>query len=126
VISGLIVGSDAFIDRMRSLLDEKPGDRGVPQLEHLRGRPTVEAIMAAVGEHFGVDASRWTPGHRTDDASRAVAAYLARRRFGHPAGKVAEALGYRSPSSVTRAVARVESRNQKLRRTATQLEKALH
>ncbi len=99
-LEGMLLGSDAFIDRMRSLLDEKPTDRNVPQLEHLRGRPTVEAIMAAVGEHFGVDTSRWTPGHRTDDASRAVAAYLARRRFGHPAGKVAEALGYRSPSTL--------------------------
>ncbi len=82
--------------------------------------------MAAVGEHFGVDTSRWAPGHRTDDASRAVAAYLARRRFGHPAGKVADALGYGSPSSVTRAVARVESGNEELHRAATKLEKALH
>ena len=125
-LEGMLVGSDAFVGRIRGLLDEKPTDRSVPQLEHLRGRPTVAAIMEAVGEHFGVDTSRWAPGHRTDDASRAVAAYLARRGFGHPAGKVAEALGYRSPSSVTRAVSRVESSNEELRRTAKQLERALH
>ena len=60
-----------------------------------------------------------------DDASRAVAAYLARRRFGHGAGKVAEALGYRSTGSMTRAVARVESGNADLRRTAGKLEERL-
>ncbi len=125
-LAGVLVGSDAFFGRVRRLLDEKPTDRGVPQLDHLRGRPTVEAIKEAVGAHFGVDTSRWTPGHREDDASRAVAAYLARRRFGHPAGKVADALGYRIPSSVTRAVARVESGNDELNRTATRLESTLN
>ena len=60
-----------------------------------------------------------------DDASRAVAAHLARRRVGHEAGKVAAALGYRSTSSVTRAVARVESGNDDLRRTAGKLEARL-
>jgi REP element-mobilizing transposase RayT len=124
-LEGMLVGSEAFVDRIRGLLEEKPTARSVPQLEHLRGRPTVAAILKAVGEHFGVDTSRWAPGQRTDDASRAVAAYLARRRFGHPAGQVAEALGYRSPSSVTRAVARVESGDDDLRRTATRLEKSL-
>ncbi len=41
-------------------------------------------------------------------------------------GEVADALGYRSGSSVTRAVARVESGTEKLRRTATKLERSLH
>ncbi len=83
-------GSIGFLGRVRSLLEEKPTDRSVPQLEHLRGRPTVEAIKEAVGAHFGVDTSRWAPGRREDNASRAVAAYLARRCFGHPAAKVAD------------------------------------
>ena len=67
-----------------------------------------------------------TYGWRTNDARRAVTAYLARRRFGHPAGEVAKALGYRSGSSVTRAVARVESGTEQLRRTAAKLEGRLH
>ena len=125
-LEGMLLGSDAFVARIRGLLDNRPTDRSVPQLEHLRHRPSVDAIMRVVGEHFGVDTSGWTPGRRTDDASRAVAAYLARRRFGHAAGKVAEALGYRSPSSVTRALARVESGNDHLRRTAAKLERKLH
>ena len=54
-----------------------------------------------------------------------MAAYLARRRFGHPAGEIAVLLGYRTASSVTRAVARIESGGNKLHRTATKLENAL-
>lgn len=124
-LEGMLLGSDRFVARIRRLLDDRPTDRGVPQLEHLRQRPPVEEIVRVVAEHFKVDATSWQPGHRTDDASRAIAAYLARRRFGHPAGKVAKALGYRSASSVTRAVARVESGAEKLRRTTTKLERRL-
>jgi len=124
-VERMLLGSDAFVARIRGLLDERPTDRSVPQLEHLRERPSVEAISRVVGEYFGVDTSRWAPGRRTDDASRAVAAYVARRRFGHGAGKVAEALGYRSTGSVTRAVATVESGNDDLRRTARKLEERL-
>ena len=85
----------------------------------------MEEVVRVVAAHFGVDATRWSPGRRTNDASRAVAAYLARRRFGHPAGEVAKALGYRSGSSVTRAVARVESGTEQLQRTAAKLERRL-
>ncbi|MDY0169829.1 MAG: hypothetical protein RBS80_25015 [Thermoguttaceae bacterium] len=51
-----------------------------------------------------------------------MAAYLARRRFGHPAGEIAVVLGYRTASSVTRAVARIESGSNKLDHAATKLE----
>jgi len=124
-VQGMLLGSESFVARIRSFVDARPTDRNVPQLEHLRPRPSVETIVRVVAGHFGVDASGWLPGRRIDDASRAVAAYLARRRFGHPAGKVAEALGYRSGSSVNRAVARVESGNESLRRTAEKLERDL-
>ncbi len=43
----------------------------------------------------------------TDDASRAVAAYLARRRCGHPAGKVADAVSVHGSEISRRALAPV-------------------
>ena len=75
---------------------------------------------------WGSSTTLWSRGRRSDDASRAVAAYLARRRFGYPAGTVAEALGYRNASSIPRAVARVESGKQRLQRTVAELERSLH
>jgi len=123
-LEGMLLGSDAFVASVRRLLDDRPPDRSIPQLQHIRSRPSLEEIVRVVGEHFGQDTTLWSPGCRSDNASRAVAAYLARRRFGHPAGEVAEALGYRSASSITRAVARIESGNQRLKRTVTKLERS--
>lgn len=56
------------------------------------------------------DRKRWIQWlQRTVDLSRAVAAYLARRRYGYPATAVAAALGYRGHISVHYAIARLES-----------------
>jgi len=67
----------------------------------------------------------WAPGRRQADASRAVAAYLARRRFGYRAREVAAALGYASHGGVVAAVRRIETAGPNLRRTVTKLERAI-
>jgi len=105
---------------MRGLLRERPADAGLPQLQRLRPRPSLSAIVETVAEHFGCDASGWQPGRRFDDAPRAVAAYLARRHFRHPAREVSAALGYGSHGGVHNAVRRVDA-NDQLRQTAEQL-----
>jgi len=124
-LGGLLLGSSAFVDRVRRLLGEKPEDLDVPQLGHLRPRPTLEAITAAVATHFDVDAADWVPGRRSNHAARAVAAYLARRRFGYPATAVAATLGYRDHAGVGRAIRRVEQGTAQLRRTVKRLETKL-
>jgi chromosomal replication initiation ATPase DnaA len=65
--------------------------------------------VAAAADHFGCAADEWSSGRRSDAIGRAVAAFLARRRFGYPMGAIAEALGYRRHSSVGTAVSRVEA-----------------
>jgi len=107
-IGGLLVGSMAFLDRIQGLIEGRPTDKAVPQLANLRARPSLGAICGAVASHFGRAAESWAEGTRSDDASRAVAAYLARRHFGYSARDVAAALGYRSHGSVRNALARVE------------------
>jgi REP element-mobilizing transposase RayT len=107
-IGGLVVGSAGFLERIRALLEGRPVDKALPQLAKLRPRPSLEAICGVVASQFGRAADSWAEGTRSDDASRAVAAYLARRRFGYSAREVAEALGYRSHGSVRNALLRVE------------------
>ena len=84
----------------------------------MRPRPELERIVEEVADHFGRDPDAWGRGRRVDDASRAVAAYLARRCFGYSASRVAAVLGYRSHSAVANAVVRIESAGPAVRRTA--------
>ena len=105
----MLLGSPAFVDRVRRLLGERPEDPDVPELGHLRLRPTLAAIVAAVARHFDVE----------------VAAYLARRRFGYSATAVAAALGYRDDAGVGQALRRVEQGTEQLARTVKRLEKKL-
>ncbi len=71
-------------------------------------RPLLAAIGRVVASHFGCLADSWAEGTRSDDAGRAVAAYVARRRFGYGVREVAGALGYRSHGGVHDALLRVE------------------
>ena len=124
-VGGVVLGSQAFLARIRGLLSDVADDGEVPQLSRLKVRPSLEAIAAAVAEHFGQDAAVWSPGTRCDDASRAVAAYLGRRRFGYPAARVAAVLGYGSPSAVSHAVRRAENNTGTLRKSIDQISRAL-
>lgn len=124
-VGGLIVGTSEFVDRVQRLIENKPEDREVPQLKQVRKRPSLATITAAVAAHFGVKPSRWVAGRRSDDAARAVAAYLARRRFGYPATETAAVLGYRDHSGVGRAIRRLEQGSANLQRTVQKLERKL-
>ena len=124
--SGLLLGSAKFIERIGRLLVDRPADSALPQLEKIRQRPSLDAIIATVSEHFGLDASQWKPGRRNDDASRAVAACLARRRFHYSAREVADALGYRSHGSVRNAITRIENADQRLKKIVESLHQELH
>lgn len=108
-VHGLVLGSDRFVARVRRMLDRRPDDPGVPDLSRLRWRPELGDVLGAVAAHFGTDPERWSPGRRCDDLARAVAAYLARSLTAAPSRRVASALGYRNPSSITRACRRVEA-----------------
>ena len=124
-IGGLLVGSAAFVTQMRRMLQDRPNDAGLPQLRSLQPRPELQRIIEEVAAHFARDPADWRVGKRVDDVSRALAAYLARRRFGYPGRQVAVALGYRSGSAVSNAIARIESTGPAIKRTAEAIEEKL-
>ena len=125
-VGGLLLGSDAFVARVQRMLQGRPDDAAVPQLRQLQPRPELLRIVEEVASHFGHDPADWRCGRRVDDASRALAAYLARRHFGYSAGQVAAALGYRSHGGVSNAIARIESAGPALQQTAQDLARKLH
>ena len=122
---GLIVGSEKFVQRIRRLLDGRAPDRDLPQLGQLRCRPPLDRIVTVVAKWFGREGASWSTGSRSDDIGRAVAASLARRRFGYSAKAVAATLGYRAHSSVAMAIARVEAAGSNLKKTLAQIEQKL-
>ncbi len=81
-------------------------------------------VLLTNHDHLFLD-TPWPLGSRADDASRAITAYLARRRYGYPAKTVAATLGYAHPSSVSHAVHRIEAGSAKLQETAKRLEQRL-
>ena len=122
-IAGLLLGSEKFVRRIQRLIDARPADAELPETKLLRSRPSLERILEAVADHFGYMTPPWTAGRRRDDASRAAAASLARRRFGYPAK--AAALGYRDASGVSHAIKRIEAGTDDLRRALARLERSL-
>ena len=126
VVGGLLLGSEGFVVRARRRLDLRQEDAALPELRQLRPRPALARIVEKVADHFGHDPRGSEHGRRVDDTSRALAAYLARRRFGYSAREVALALGYRGHGGVSSAVARIESAGPALPRTADDLACKLH
>ncbi len=124
-LGGFLLGSSEFIESIGRRLEDRPTDADVPQLQELRPRPSLATILTAVGEHFDRDPADWSRGTRCEDAGRAVAAYLARRRFGYRATAVAVALGYGSSSAVSHAIRRIDNGPAQLRRTVERISKAL-
>jgi REP element-mobilizing transposase RayT len=118
---GLIVGGEAFVGRIQSLLSDKASDSGVPDIERLRSTPTLAQIQEKVCDELAIDPRCWAAGRRSDDASRAIASYLARRHFGYRSKDIAAAFGYASSGGVGQAVKRVESGNASLKRTSRRL-----
>ena len=124
-VEGLLVGGERFVERIGELLRGREVDQALPALAALRPRPSIERIVAAVAQAFGTDPRCWSVGRRSDDASRAVAAFLARRKYGYRATEVATALGYASHGGVVTAAQRIESADAGLRRTVQRVEKSL-
>jgi putative transposase len=123
-VGGLLLGSAAFVAKVQRMLQGRPNDEGLPQLRELQPqpRPELQRIVAEVADYFGCDPTAWRTGRRVSDVSRAMAAYLARRRFGYPVRQVAEVLGYCGCSGVSNAVARIESSSPATKRTAEKIE----
>jgi len=120
---GFIVGSQEFIKQIGELLQDRQEDSDIPALKQMRPRPELQRILDVVGDAMGEDRTDWCPGRRSDTAGRAVAALVARRRYGYSATEVAAALGYKSHSSVSRALRRIEPPSPQLALTIQRIER---
>ena len=123
-VHGVVLGAERFVERVRRLLDQRSDEAGIPSLRRMRKVPAWGTIIELTARAFGEDAGHWRPGRRDDSIARAVAAYVARRRFGYPAGQTAQVPACTAPSSVTRAVQRVERNLPRLSGRLAKIERA--
>lgn len=109
-VHGLVLGSDAFVAKIRRLVEPRADDAELPGLRRLKRPADMAAVIAAVTGRLGGDPAGWQPGRRCDEFSRAVAAYVARQATSNALGRIAAALGYRGGNSISVASRRVEER----------------
>ena len=105
VTSQLVLGSEAFVARVRELIDEKTkADREYTREQRFVGRPTIDAVVRAVATHCQVEPRAIHTGHgglaRMMTAGLAVDIGLARLV------PVARTLGLKSPSRVSTLASR--------------------
>jgi REP element-mobilizing transposase RayT len=122
-VHGLVLGSDAFVKKVRKLVGARGSHPEVPHLGRLVRAEDLAGLTGRLGRKLKADPSAWQPGSRSDDPARAKCAYVARRLTGARLADLAKALGYRNPSSVTVACRRVEKamRSAKVRREVEKL-----
>ena len=125
VVEGLVLGSQAFIDRIRELVSQRSDDPAVAEIHRLRVRPCLEDIVRVATHQRRASSTRWRQGCRSDDGSRAVIAFVSRRRYGYPCDEIAEMLGYTSVSSISRSVRHVETNMDKYEELLGFLERKL-
>jgi REP element-mobilizing transposase RayT len=105
IIGQLVLGSEAFVARVRELIDEKTrADREYTREQRFVGRPTIDAVVRAVATHCQVEPRAIHTGHgglaRMLTAGLAVDVGLARLV------PVARTLGLESPSRVSTLASR--------------------
>jgi len=124
-VEGLILGSEAFVDRIKGLLADRGEDRAIPVLERLRTRPSLESIVEVALAQLGTKSEQWVSGHRSDSGQRAMAAYMCRSRYGYGCTEIAKALRFRHVSSVSRSVRHVEANISRYRGVLDKVEQEL-
>ena len=104
-----MLGTEAFLEKVRQRLALAEADSEITGSRQMLQRPAVGKAIQTLAEALGADPSSWSRGRRIDRGYRATAAYAARRLLSYRRGEVAQALGYRSPSSVAHGEGRVEA-----------------
>ena len=105
-VSGWLLGSQEFVERMRTAMRRPANDDEVPAARRL-GRLELDTILTAVSEHYGVPHDvfrRRRGGH----ISRDVAAWLSRQLTTLTLRELAEPFGLTHPDSVSNLTRRVD------------------
>jgi hypothetical protein len=123
---GWVLGSAAFVERLRALVGAPTSDPPSPAARQLAGLE-VETVLAAVREYYDLEAAALRQS-RDRHVARALAAWLCRRHTIAPLRELAGALGLLRADSVPILVRRFDARlknSPRLRRDVETIEHVL-
>ena len=103
-VHGWLLGSQAFIDRIRRLMKEPKHPDEVPSARRLANLP-VETVIGAVAEYYGTTPAAFAC-RRSVAPGRDIAAWLARRLTSATLRELAAPFGLGHPDSVSNLVRR--------------------
>jgi len=121
VVSSTLLGSSAFIERMKRWLRGRLPEREVPAARALSKDVSLQDVVAAVCRAWGVSAELLTARGRHGNEARCAAAYLSRKLTRASGEEIGACFGGVKGSAVSHIVARATQRRRKDRRFRARL-----
>ena len=110
VVANVLLGSEAWVERMRRVLGEEDPDANVPLRGQLAWRPSIDEIELEAAKEFGVEVGHLHAKRVRNNEARAAALCLVRRLTSVPATQLADRYGGVSQAAISKAVQRAEVR----------------
>ena len=107
---GMLLGSESWIEKMRSMLASEHDDPNVPARRRLAGGVDSSMILKAVAEHFQASPEVFTLIRKRNNDARSAAIYLNRKLTSESVGHLADRFGGVSIAAISRTVSRAEAR----------------
>ena len=123
---GWLLGSQAFVDRIRERMQPPRFDDDVPRARRISNLEPA-TVIAAVADHYGISPASFQR-RRSGDNRRDVAAYLARRLTTATLRELAGVFGLTHPGSVSNLLRRAENtiaKSKRLRKDVAAIQKRL-
>ena len=123
-----LLGSCAFVDRMREWLQDRLPDREVPAARELRATRRIEDVVDAVSDAFGVSAEYVLRRGSRQNPARLAAVYLCRSLTRASVREIGERFGGVNGQAISNLVSKAANerlRDKKLNSRVSAIEKAL-
>jgi REP element-mobilizing transposase RayT len=125
---GAILGTPAFVERVRRVLSDRAADPEVSGLRRARPQPSLATLFRAAARSYGVSLKALRCKSKRRNEARDVAVYLARHGWGLPLREIGEFVGGLGLAAVSLADRRISERlpdDAPLRRRVAALERQL-
>ena len=112
-VASTLLGSPGFVDRMRRWVEGRLPDHAVPAARALQRTVSVNDVVSAVCNVFGVSPETLAVRGRHHNVARCVAMYVCRLHTSESAGALGDRFGGVGPAAVWHVVRRVDQQRRR-------------